>query len=190
MTMLNEKNLIDLYDLRRRYIKEGYHSDLIDEISDVIQEKESIFLEAGMTSATGGLSVGAGSVSMGMLSPGMGPVSSSQPSAFAGSTVGADYTMGGEQMGSGDVSVPLNMGPNGVYQKIPSKMIGRTKDHGGKSAPRNRRNKKLDLKALKNIFAKRPKYDDAPSGGSKSSRVMNFDNFAKSQFTKVTKNKE
>jgi len=195
MIELNERNLIDLYNLRRRYIKEGYHSDLINEIDSVIKEKESILLEdGGMTSATGGLSVGAGACSVGISSPGMGPVSSSQPSAFAGSTIGADYTMGGGHAGSGDIGVPLNMGPNGVYTKIPGKMIGRTKDHGGKSAPRNRRNKKMDLKALKNIFAKRPKYGEGSSSsssdGSKSSRVMNFDNFAKSQFTKVTKNKE
>ena len=181
---MKELNLIDLYDLRRRYIKESYCQEMIDELNETISEKESIFEDAGMTSATGGLggSYGAGAIGVGMLTPGMGPVSSSQPSAFAGSTIDPAFSQGGGQSGSGDIGVPLNVGPTGVYQKMPA---GKPQ-HGPRGSKRNRREKKLDLKALRGIFAKRDRKAAEPSV-PKSGRVMNFDDFAKNQFTKITK---
>lgn len=189
---MQDKNLIDLYNLRRRFIKEGYSKDLIDEISFIIECKENFLKED--VSATGGISTcGSGPVSMGVSVPGMGPISSPQPSAFPGSTMGPNYVNGGGRDGSGDIGFPLNMGPKGVYSKTaaPNGLmnIGRTKEHGGVSAKRNRRSKKLNMKSLKNIFAKKQDYTSG-QGERKTSRVMNFDNFAKNQFNKITKNSQ
>ena len=166
---MKEYNLIDLYSLRKRYIKEGYKKSLIDEINETINEKEKSLLIVEDTSATGGLSTnGAGPVSMGISVPGMGPISSSQPSAFPGSTTGGNYSAGGGRSGSGDVSFPMNMGPKGVYSKVPARnSFGKTKEHGGMSAKRNRRKTGVDLKSLQKMLAKRPS-SSTPSSGEKS----------------------
>ena len=176
---MKELNLIDLYNLRRRYIKESYCQEMMDEINEAIHQKEAIF----ETSATGGLAVGgAGVVSTGMLTPGLGPVSSSQPSMFAGSTIDPAFSAGGGQSGSGDIGMPLNTGPMGVYQKTPA---GMTQQHGPRGSSKNRREKKLDMKTLRNIFAKKVQSESEPT--TRTSRVMNFDDFAKDQFTKIQK---
>ena len=175
-------NLIDLYSLRKRYIKESYNQILIDEINSIIIKKESLLFEdGGGTSATGGIGGGAGAVSTAMMTPGMGPISNSQPSMFPGANVDPAYSAGGGHPGSGDIGFPLNMGPKGVYQKIPAG----GSEHGGKAAKRNRREKKIDMKQLRSMLTKKP--DSQGPSSSPSSRVMNFDNFAKSQFTKITK---
>ena len=188
---MKNKNLIDLYNLRRRYIKEGYVPEMIDEISEAIKEKESSLMVEDV-SATGGLSsFGASPVSLGVSVPGMGPISSSQPSAFPGSTTGTNYAAGGGSMGSGDISFPMNMGPKGVYSKVPARnSFGKTKEHGGMAAKRNRRKKDIDLKSLQKMLSKRPGASSPSETREKSARVMNFDNFAKTQFKSVTKVRE
>ncbi len=138
------------------------------------------------TSATGGSSISgsvpsSGGVALANASiSGMGPVQSSQPSSFPGALNGANWINGGGESGSGDISVPYNpSGSNRMFQKIPSPM---GKNHGAKTGKKSRE-KKLDLKSLRDVLKNRPK-----SGGGK---IMNFDSFAKKDITtRVTKIKE
>lgn len=135
-------------------------------------EKIALLLEdGGMTSATGGPSVG-----------GMGAVVSAQPSGLAGATIGTNWATTGGTTGSGDVSVPYNpSGSNRVFQQIP---MG--KEHGPRTGKKSR-TKKLDLKALKNIFAKRQDYTSGEGEVKKEPKVMSFDNFQKSDVNKIKK---
>ncbi len=135
-------------------------------------EKISLLLEdGGMTSATGGPSVG-----------GMGAVVSAQPSGLAGATIGPNWATTGGTTGSGDISVPYNpSGANRVFQQMP---MG--KDHGPRTGKKSR-TKKLDLKALKNIFAKRQDYTSGEGEVKKEPKVMSFDNFQKSDVNKIKK---
>lgn len=141
------------------------------------------------TSATGGPAVsgtsvaapsGGGVALANATTAGMGPVQSSQPSAFPGALNGTNWINGGGKSGSGDIGVPYNpSGANRVFQKIPAPM---GKNHGSKTGKKSRE-KKLDLKNLRDMLKNRPK--------SGSGKIMNFDNFAKNDITsRVTKVKE
>ncbi len=115
-----------------------------------------------MTSATGGPAV----------SSGMGAVVSSQPSGFAGTTLGPNWASGGGTDGSGDISVPYNpSGSNRLFQRL--------KNHGPRDAKRLRRKK--SLKYLKNLFSK--KQDFTANQG----KVMNYNNFEKDDMMKIKK---
>ena len=115
-----------------------------------------------MTSATGGPAV----------SSGMGAVVSSQPSGFAGTTLGPNWASGGGTEGSGDISVPYNpSGSNRLFQRL--------KNHGPRDAKRLRRKK--SLKYLKNLFSK--KQDFTANQG----KVMNYNNFEKDDMMKIKK---
>jgi len=123
------------------------------------------------TSATGGPSVG-----------GMGAVVNAQPSGLAGQTIGTNWASGGGTVGSGDVSVPYNpSGSNRMFQKIP--VMG--SNHGPRTGKKSRE-KKLDLKALKSVFAKR---QDFTAGQSKNGekKVMSFDDFKKDDINTIKK---
>lgn len=124
------------------------------------------------TSATGGPAVG-----------GMGAVVSANPSSFAGSTIGTSWSSGGGTVGSGDVSVPYNAGGQRVVQKIPAPM---GKEHGAKTGKKSRV-KKLDMKALKDIFAKRQDYTAGEGNADRPSKVMSFDAFQKDDINTVKK---
>jgi hypothetical protein len=115
-----------------------------------------------MTSATGGPAV----------SSGMGAVVSSQPSGFAGTTLGPNWASGGGTEGSGDISVPYNPGgSNRLFQRL--------KNHGSRDAKRLRRKK--SLKYLKNLFSK--KQDFTANQG----KVMNYNNFERDDMMKIKK---
>ena len=165
---MNKLPLIELYLIKNRLIKEGMQDDpLMNDILIAINEKEQMILED--TSATGGPSVG-----------GMGAVVSAQPSSMAGSTVTPSWASGGGTTGSGDVSVPYNpSGTNRVFQKIP--VMG--KGHGAQTGKKSRV-KKLDMKALKDVFAKKQDYT---KDGTRKPKVISFDDFVKSDITKVKK---
>jgi hypothetical protein len=123
------------------------------------------------TSATGGPSVG-----------GMGAVVNAQPSGLAGQTIGTNWASGGGTVGSGDVSVPYNpSGSNRMFQKIP--VMG--SNHGPRTGKKSRE-KKLDLKALKSVFAKR---QDFTAGQTKNGekKVMSFDDFKKDDINTIKK---
>lgn len=122
-------------------------------------------------SATGGLATG-----------GMGAVVSAQPSGLAGATIGTNWASGGGTEGSGDVSVPYNPGgSNRMQQKIP--VMGR--NHGGRTGKKSRK-KRLDMKALKDVFARRQDYTSG-EGEPRKSKVMNFNDFFKNDFTTIKK---
>jgi hypothetical protein len=115
-----------------------------------------------MTSATGGPAV----------SSGMGAVVSSQPSGFAGTTLGPNWASGGGTEGSGDISVPYNpSGSNRLFQRL--------KNHGPRDAKRLRRKK--SLKYLKNLFSKKQDYT------ANQGKVMNYNNFEKDDMMKIKK---
>ena len=166
-------SLMELWGIRRRIIEENYQDKvLLQLVNEAIELKESNLLED--TSATGGLSVG-----------GMGAVVSAQPSGLAGTTIGPNWASGGGTVGSGDVSVPYNpSGANRMFQKLPAPM---GKNHGPRTGKKSRQ-KRLDLKALKNIFSKRQDYT-AGEGEVKrgEKRVLDFNDFMKNDFTTIKK---
>ena len=167
-------SLMELYQMKWRMIKENLKDDeLMIEILSTIQNKENKLLED--TSATGGPSIG-----------GMGAVVSSQPSGLAGATIGTNWASGGGTEGSGDVSIPYNpSGVNRVFQKLP---MG--KDHGPRTGKKSR-TKKLDIKALKDIFAKRQDFTageaEREQGVKGTGKVMSFNNFLKNDFNTIKK---
>jgi hypothetical protein len=124
-------------------------------------------------SATGGLATG-----------GMGAVVSAQPSGLAGATIGTNWASNGGTTGSGDVSIPYNpSGSNRMFQTIP---MG--KNHGGRTGKKSRK-KKLDLKALKDVFAKKQDYTDNQGDDKKErpKKIMNFNDFFKNDFNTIKK---
>ena len=165
---------MELYQMKWRMIKENLKDDeLMIEILSTIQNKETKLLED--TSATGGPSIG-----------GMGAVVSSQPSGLAGATIGTNWASGGGTEGSGDVSIPYNpSGVNRVFQKLP---MG--KDHGPRTGKKSR-TKKLDIKALKDIFAKRQDFTAGEAAREQvvkgKGKVMSFNNFLKNDFNTIKK---
>lgn len=120
------------------------------------------------TSATGGAP-----------SNGMGAVVSAQPSGLAGATIGTNWASGGGTIGSGDISVPYNpSGANRMIEKIP--IMGH--NHGPRTGKKSR-TKKVDMNALRATFAKKQDFTKTP----KDKKVMNFDDFAKSDVNKIKK---
>lgn len=111
---------------------------------------------------------------------GMGSVTAAQPSSYAGSTIGNNWSGNGGTVGSGDISNPFP-GPDKMYQKEMGK------NHGARTGKKSRV-KKLDLKSLRSALSK--KQDYTTSAEPKGKRVMNFDDFQKQGLSKVTKVKE
>ncbi len=126
------------------------------------------YLNEDGTSATGGAP-----------SAGMGAVVSAQPSGLAGTTIGTNWASGGGTIGSGDISVPYNpSGANRMIEKIP--VMGH--NHGPRTGKKSR-TKKVDMNALRTTFAKKQDFTKT----SKDKKVMNFDDFAKSDINKIKK---
>lgn len=168
-----ENNLIDLYRLKKQMILENMTGTLeFDQVLEAINLKENQIFED--TSATGGPAV----------SGGMGAVVSSQPSGLAGATIGTNWASGGGTVGSGDVSIPYNpSGSNRVFQKIPAPM---GKEHGPRTGKKSRV-KKLDLKSLKDIFAKRQDFTASQGDTSGKKKVLDFNDFLKNDFNTIKK---
>ena len=158
--------------MKWRMVRENLQDDdLMVKILSAIQNKETKILED--TSATGGPSVG-----------GMGAVVNSQPSGLAGATIGTNWASGGGTVGSGDVSVPYNpSGANRVFQKLPAPM---GKEHGPRTGKKSRQ-KRLDMKALKNIFSKRQDFTAGEGEVKGGKRVLDFNDFLKNDFTTIKK---
>lgn len=143
-----------------------------DQVLEAINLKENQIFED--TSATGGPAV----------SGGMGAVVSAQPSGLAGATIGTNWASGGGTVGSGDVSIPYNpSGSNRVFQKIPAPM---GKEHGPRTGKKSRV-KKLDLKALKDVFAKRQDFTDDQGDVDSKKRVLDFNDFLRNDFNTIKK---
>ena len=178
---LEKLNIEELVELRTKMILEKKSTK---EINFIIDKKEREYISSinEDTSATGGpagSSMGGGVFSGGVAyssaGGGMGPVVNAQPSSLAGSTIGSDWSGHGGTIGSGDVSNPFPGGGN-LYQKS---NIDMGKDHGARTG-KKKRVKKLDLKALRNTFAKRQDFTTTAS----PKKVMNFDDFQKSNVNK------
>lgn len=170
---MENSKLISLYRIKSQMIKNGLsESQEFEILLQDINEIESRILED--TSATGGP----------VVSGGMGAVVSAQPSGLAGATIGTNWASGGGTVGSGDVSVPYNpSGSNRVFQKIPSPM---GKEHGPRTGKKSR-TKKLDLKALKDVFAKRQDFTSGQGESSGKRKVLDFNDFLKNDFTIIKK---
>ena len=110
-----------------------------------------------------------------------GGVVNSQPSSLPGVTVDPAFTYTGGQKGSGDPSYPYNTG--GKYAKVNSPMGA---DHGPRTGQKNRK-KRLDMKALNDIFAKRQDYTAGEGNIDRKPKVMSFDSFQKADLTHVQK---
>jgi hypothetical protein len=166
-------NLIDLYKMKNRLLREDSSNiEFLQEILESISLKEKLLLED--TSATGGPAI----------SGGMGAVVSAQPSGLAGATIGQDWASGGGTVGSGDIGVPYNpSGSNRVFQSIPG--TRKSREHGGKKGKKLRQ-KKLDLKALKQAFDRRDK-NPTDKSGKEVKKVMDFNDFLKNDFTTIKK---
>ena len=188
---LDQLDIEKLVELRTKMILEKESTSEINRIIDRKEREYSMMIrEEFDTSATGGpagASTGgdcfSGGVALGNASiGGMGAVTAAQPSSYAGSTIGSDWSDHGGTTGSGDISNPFP-GPDKMYQKTPTKEMG--KNHGPRTGKKSRE-KKLDLKAIKNALSKKQDYTvGSERPGTK--KVMNFDDFQKSSLTKVTK---
>ena len=169
-----EMSLYQLYILKENMEQENLSLEKgYLKLCEKILNRERILEED--TSATGGP---AGSIG------GMGAVVNAQPSGLAGATIGTSWASHGGTTGSGDISVPYNpSGSNRVFQKIPTPSMG--SNHGARTGKKSRE-KKLDLKALRSVFAKR---QDFTAGQSKSGekKVMSFDDFKKDDVNKIKK---
>lgn len=168
-----KNSLIDLYRLKKQMILENMTGTLeFNQVLEAINLKENEIFED--TSATGGPAV----------SGGMGAVVSAQPSGLAGATIGTNWSSGGGTVGSGDVSIPYNpSGSNRVFQKIPAPM---GKEHGPRTGKKSRV-KKLDLKSLKDIFAKRQDFTAGQGDTSGKKKVLDFNDFLKNDFNTIKK---
>lgn len=168
---MKKMSLYQLYSIREKMEEQDDSNSpnyikLCEEISNIEKLMED-------TSATGGPG---GSVG------GMGAVVSAQPSGLAGQTIGTSWASGGGTVGSGDISVPYNPGgSNRMQQKIP--VMG--SNHGARTGKKSRE-KKLDIKALRDVFARR---QDFTAGQTRSGekKVMSFDNFKKDDVNKIKK---
>jgi hypothetical protein len=172
---------------RARMMSEGM------DVSDINRRIKRLEAEYGRylsedTSATGGpagavtgSSVGSSGVAMANASiAGMGAVVSPQASSLAGSTMGPSFTGHGGKAGSGDVSFPFPVGGrNPMYQKAE---MG--KGHGPMTGKKSRK-KRLGMKQLRDILSK--KQDYTAGSERKLPKVMNWQDFHKSEMSKVKK---
>lgn len=184
--MESDLSLEQLFELRGKMMFEGLNVDIL---SDLISKREIEYIDSILEDGPGGAaaaaSIGIGGGGVGYASAnigGMGPVSSPQPSVYAGSTTEPAFSMGGGKVGSGDIGVPYNPGGRKkTFQKISAPLSDRKGT--------NKRRKNKILKGLKDIFANKQDFT-ANQGGVKKSNIMNFDKFAKDQISKVTKVKQ
>jgi len=106
-------------------------------------------------------------------------------SGLGGQTIGTSWASGGGPEEPGQISVPYNpSGANRVFQKIATPEMG--KNHGAHTGKKSRE-KKLDMKTLKNMFAKRQDYTAGEGEVERTSKVMSFDNFVKDDINSVKK---
>ena len=109
-------------------------------------------------------------------------------SGLGGQTLGTSWASGGGGE-PGQVSAPYNpSGSNRMFQKISAPEMG--KNHGAHTGKKSRE-KKLDMKTLKSMFAKRQDYTagegEIDGETPRPSKVMSFDNFAKDDINTVKK---
>ena len=180
-------NLDELHQLRSKMIMDNQDTSELNFLIDC-GESEYYFSLFEDTSATGGPAGSAGAASIGIggggvaygnaAFGGMGSVTAAQPSNNSGVTSDPSYMAGGGKIGSGDVSIPYNAGPNKAFQKIPV--------DNRKGDSKRRKNKMLSN--LKSLISRQD--FTAGQGSGKPKRLMDFDSFSKDDLNKVTKVKE
>ena len=126
------------------------------------------------TSATGGP---AGAVAS-------GGVVNSQPSSLPGVTTDPAYANTGGVVGTGDPSFPYNAGGKLAAGGAPMGF-----DHGPRTGKKSR-TKRLDMKALKDIFAKRQDYTAGEGNVDRKPKVMDFDDFQKADINQVKRQEQ
>lgn len=105
-------------------------------------------------------------------------------SGLGGETIGTSWASGGGDE-PGQVSIPYNpSGANRVFQKVAEPEMG--KNHGARTGKKSRE-KKLDMKTLKSMFARRQDYTAGEGEVDRPSKVMSFDNFAKDNINTIKK---
>jgi hypothetical protein len=105
-------------------------------------------------------------------------------SGLGGQTIGTSWASGGGGE-PGQISVPYNpSGSNRVFQKIAAPEMG--KNHGAHTGKKSRE-KKLDMKTLKSMFARKQDYTAGEGEVKRPSKVMSFDSFAKDDMSTVKK---
>lgn len=121
------------------------------------------------TSATGGLEVSTG-------------VSGGPSSGLAGQTLSTNWASGTNKVSDGTLDVAYNPGgANRVFQKMLAPMGS---NHGARTGKKSRE-KRLDIKHLRNVLSK--KKDFTPTSSDK--KIMSFDNFEKDKINTIKKNK-
>ena len=106
-------------------------------------------------------------------------------SGLGGQTIGTSWASGGGDEDPGQINIPYNpSGSNRVFQKIAAPEMG--KNHGAHTGKKTRE-KKLDMKTLKSMFAKRQDYTAGEGEVDRPSKVMSFDNFAKDDINSIKK---
>jgi hypothetical protein len=106
-------------------------------------------------------------------------------SGLGGQTIGTSWASGGGDEDPGQINIPYNpSGSNRVFQKIATPEMG--KNHGAHTGKKSRE-KKLDMKTLKSMFAKRQDYTAGEGEVDRPSKVMSFDNFAKDDMNTIKK---
>lgn len=108
-----------------------------------------------------------------------GEVSSMPSGGIAGSSIGPNWASNGGSVGPGAVNVPYNPGGgNRMFQKVP---MG--KNHGARTGKKSRE-KKVDLKALRDEMRKKKEEGPRPKG---KRAVLDFDDFLKKDITTIKK---
>jgi hypothetical protein len=102
----------------------------------------------------------------------------SQPSSLSGVTIDPAYSNTGGQTGD-YISTPYNAG--GKLAKLDSPM---GKGHGAMTGKKSR-TPKLDLKHLKDIFAKRQDYTAGEGERERKPKVMSFQDFEKDDINRI-----
>ena len=103
----------------------------------------------------------------------------SSASGLAGQTLGTNWASKTNKVSDGSIDVPYNPGgSNRVFQKIPAPMGF---NHGARTGKKTRE-KRLDLKSLRNVLSKRQDYTKTSGEGKK---IMSFDNFEKDNINTV-----
>ena len=157
-------SIIELYQIKSCLIKESMTNEPIWEelLLEIKRLEEKIFNESD-TSATGGPFIGGGGMSGNPVDLGKTPLG---PKWASSSTNDKGY-----------IIVPYNpSGADRMMQRIP--VMG--KDHGARTGKKSRE-KRLDIKALRDALAKRKDFER--KDGEK--KVMSFDNFTKDEFNKI-----
>jgi hypothetical protein len=103
---------------------------------------------------------------------------SAQPSSLPGTTIDPAYSNTGGKTG-GYLTTPFNAG--GKLSKIETPM---GKGHGAMTGKKSR-TPKLDLKHLKDIFAKRQDYTSGEGDVKREPKVMNFQDFEKEDINRI-----